>query len=145
MNSPLPSVAPAAARIPFGMPTPPIWLDHAAVISADLESALDFYVRLIGLQLAGVTTDVHNGHRVSALLCDTDGHCVLEIIEIPDTARPTLAAEAGVRHLAFRLPRAYFHSLRTRLEANDHPYQFKADKLFVHDPDGALLIFSAIR
>lgn len=114
-------------------------LDHASVMTAELERALDFYTGLLGLSLRVVEEDpIREGHR-RALLTDSNERDVLEIIEMPELAHTSIPGCGGVHHLGFRLPERAWHSLRSRLDADGHAYQEVKGRLFVRDADGLVL------
>ena len=119
--------------------TPMIWLDHASIMTMKLEQSIAFYVDVLGLTLRCIEPDPIREGRSRAMLVDTDGRDVLEIIEMRELAHPTIPGRGGIHHLGFRLPERAWHSLRTRLDARTYPYQDIAGRLFVRDADGLML------
>lgn len=124
------NAAPRAARVR---------LDHASVMTTDLDEAVSFYVDLLGLTLRVVEDDPVREGRQRAMLTDDEGHDVVEIIEMPEMAHPSVPGRGGVHHLGFCLPDREWHSLRSRLDAAQHPYQEVKGRLFVRDADGLVL------
>jgi glyoxylase I family protein len=116
-----------------------IRLDHAAIMTTQLDAAIDFYVRFLGLELRCVEEDPIRRGRRRALLTDAHDREVLELIEMPELAHPTIPGRGGLHHLGFRLPRADWQALRARLDAAGYPYQEMQQRLFVRDADGLVL------
>lgn len=114
-------------------------LDHASVMTTDLDAAVAFYVDLLGLTLRVVEDDPVREGRQRAMLTDRHGHDVMEIIEMPEMAHPSVPGRGGVHHLGFRLPAPDWHALRARLDAAEHTYQETKGRLFVRDADGLVL------
>lgn len=114
-------------------------LDHASIMTTDLEAAADFYVDILGLSLRVVEDDPIRDGRRRAMLTDGRGHDVVEIIEMQEMAHPSVPGRGGVHHLGFRLPDRAWHSLRSRLDAAEYPYQEVKGRLFVRDADGLVL------
>lgn len=122
------------------MSTPsPLRLDHASIVTTDLGEAAAFYTRVLGLELRVVEEDPIRAGRQRAMLADAAGHDVVELIEMPELAHPTVAGRGALHHLGFRLPERDWHSLRTRLDADGYPYQEVDGHLFVRDADGLIL------
>ena len=124
--------------------TPPsegisVELDHASVMTTDLDEAIAFYVDILGLQLRIVEDDPIREGRQRAMLTDRHEHDVMEIIEMPEMAHPSVPGRGGVHHLGFRLPSRDWHALRSRMDAADYPYQEVKGRLFVRDADGLVL------
>ena len=117
----------------------PVLLDHAAIMTTQLESAIRFYVEMLGLSLKTVEDDPIREGRRRAMLTDQDGREVLEIIEMQELAHPAIPGRGGLHHLGFRLPQRAWHSLRSRLDAAAYPYQDVRGRLFVRDQDGLVL------
>lgn len=124
---------------PDAAPARTIRLDHASIMTTALERAVTFYTDLLGLALHLVEDDPIRPGRQRALLTDGDGRAVLEIIEMPELAHPTVPGRGGIHHLGFRLPRRAWHAFRTRLDAAGYPYQEVNDCLFLRDADGLVL------
>lgn len=126
-----PDAAPAQAT--------PVSLDHAAVMTTDLEEAIAFYVDILGLKLRTVEDDPVREGRRRALLADTHDHDVVELIEMPEMAHPSVPGRGGIHHLGFRLPERAWYALRTRMDAAAYPYQEVKSRLFVRDADGLVV------
>lgn len=126
----------AAAPSPDGIA---VELDHASVMTTDLDEAVAFYVDLLGLQLRIVEDDPVREGRQRAMLTDRNEHDVMEIIEMPEMAHPSVPGRGGVHHLGFRLPTRDWQALRARLDAAEYPYQETKGRLFVRDADGLVL------
>ncbi|GIV58924.1 MAG: glyoxalase [Rhodothermaceae bacterium] len=120
-------------------PLTPVRLDHAAVLTTRLDEAVAFYVDLLGLTLRTIEPDPIREGRRRALLTDARGHDILELIEMPELAHPSIPGRGGLHHLGFRLPRRAWHALRSRLDAAAYPYQETRGRLFVRDTDGLVL------
>lgn len=118
---------------------PSVALDHASVMTTDLDAAIAFYVDLLGLTLRTVEDDPVREGRQRAMLTDEHDHDIVEIIEMPEMAHPSVPGRGGVHHLGFRLPEHDWTALRARLDAADHPYQQIKGRLFVRDADGLVL------
>jgi glyoxylase I family protein len=114
-------------------------LNHAAVMTTDLEAAIEFYVDILGLSLKMTEDDPVREGRQRALLTDGNGQEVVEIIEMPEMAHPSVPGRGGVHHIGFHLSERDWHSLRSRLDAADYPYQEVKGRLFVRDADGLVL------
>lgn len=114
-------------------------LDHASIMTTALKPALGFYTTLLGLTLRVVEEDpLRKGHQ-RAMLTDSGGRDVLEIIEMPELAHPTVPGRGSIHHLGFRLPQRAWQAFRARLDATGHAYQEVAGRLFVRDADGLVL------
>ncbi len=116
-----------------------VQLDHASVMTTDLDAAVSFYVDLIGLSLRTVEDDPVRDGRRRALLTDDHGRDVVELIEMEEMKHPSVPGRGGIHHLGFSLPSREWHSLRSRLDAADHPYEEMKGRLFVRDADGLVL------
>mgnify|MGYP006270128287 FL=1 len=117
----------------------PVRLDHASVMTTDLDAAVAFYVDLLGLSLRVIEDDPVRDGRQRAMLTDAAGHDIVELIEMPEMAHPSVPGRGGVHHLGFRLSAREWHSLRSRLDAAEHTYQEVKGRLFVRDADGLVL------
>lgn len=136
-SSPAPSARDADAVSPVGPVA--VSLDHASVMTTALDEAISFYVDILGLRLRTVEDDPIREGRQRAMLTDRDAHDVIEIIEMPEMAHPSVPGRGGIHHLGFRLPERDWHSLRARLDAAQYPYQEVKGRLFVRDADGLVL------
>lgn len=114
-------------------------LDHASIMTTDLEEAITFYVDLIGLTLRTVEDDPVRDGRKRAMLTDEQERDVLELIEMPEMKHPSVPGRGAIHHLGFSLSDRAWHSLRSRLDAADHAYQEVKGRLFVRDADGLVL------
>lgn len=117
----------------------PARLDHASVMTTDLESAISFYTELLGLQLRTVEEDPVRDGRQRALLGDGRGHEVVELIEMPEMEHPSVPGRGAIHHIGFCLPEREWHALRSRLDAADYSYREVKGRLFVRDADGLVL------
>lgn len=118
---------------------PTVRLDHASVMTTDLDAATDFYVDVLGLTLHTVEDDPVRDGRERAMLGDGRGRPVIELIEMPEMKHPSVPGRGGIHHVGFRLPDRDWHSLRSRLDARDQSYQEVKGRLFVRDTDGLVL------
>jgi glyoxylase I family protein len=118
---------------------PVVRLDHASIITTSLTDAIRFYVDLLGLRLRVVEDDPIRPGRRRAMLVDQDARDVVEIIEMPELAHPTIPGRGGIHHIGFRLPTRAWHTFRSRLDAARYPYQEVQGRLFVRDADGLVL------
>ena len=116
-----------------------IRLDHAAVMTTNLERAISFYRDVLGLSVHVIEDDPIRKGRRRAMLYDADGHDVLELIEMTEMAHQTIPGRGGLHHLGFRLPESAWHALRARLDASGYPYQEVNACLFLRDADGLVL------
>jgi len=108
-------------------------------MTTDLDEATAFYVDLLGLQLSTVEDDPVRDGRQRALLGDSDGHPVVELIEMPEMEHPSVPGRGGIHHIGFRLPEDEWHALRSRLDAAEYGYREVEERLFVRDADGLVL------
>jgi glyoxylase I family protein len=133
-----------SSRDASGAPAQPevggsVSLDHASVMTTDLDDAVAFYTDILGLQLRTVEDDPVREGRQRAMLVDVRGHDVVEIIEMPEMAHPSVPGRGGIHHLGFRLSKEEWHALRSRMDAAEYPYQETKGRLFVRDADGLVL------
>jgi len=124
---------------PLSTEKSPVHLSHAAIMTTRLDAAIDFYVGTLGLDLRAIEDDPIRKGRRRAMLTDCHGDDIVEIIEMPELAHPTIPGRGGIHHLGFRLPQRSWHALRARLDANGHTYQEVEGRLFVRDADGLVL------
>lgn len=116
-----------------------VHLDHASVMTTDLDEAKDFYVDLLGLTLRTVEDDPVREGRRRALLGDGRDRAVLELIEMPEMEHPSVPGRGAIHHIGFRLSGRDWHSLRSRLDAANYEYRQVKGRLFVRDTDGLVL------
>jgi len=114
-------------------------LDHASVMTTDLDAATEFYVELLGLTLRTVESDPVREGRQRAMLGDGRGRAVIELIEMPEMEHPSVPGRGAIHHVGFRLSDRDWHSLRSRLDAADYEYREVKGRLFVRDTDGLVL------
>ena len=116
-----------------------IRLDHASIMTGRLDPAIAFYTDVLGLQLRVREEDpLRKGHQ-RAMLTDSQGRDVLEIIELPELAHPSVPGRGSIHHLGFRLREAAWQALRARLDASGYDYREVEGRLFVRDADGLVL------
>jgi glyoxylase I family protein len=120
-------------------PSLDVRLDHASVMTTDLDAATEFYVELLGLTLRTVESDPVREGRQRAMLGDGRGRAVIELIEMPEMEHPSVPGRGAIHHVGFRLSDRDWHSLRSRLDAADHEYREVKGRLFVRDTDGLVL------
>ncbi|MEX2401371.1 MAG: VOC family protein [Rhodothermales bacterium] len=118
---------------------PGLQLTHAAVMTTDLKRAVTFYRDILGLSVRVVEDDPIRKGRRRAMLADTSGRDVVEIIEMSEMAHPSIPGRGGIHHVGFRLPRREWHSLRSRMDAASYRYEEVEGRLFVKDVDGLVL------
>ena len=116
-----------------------LWLDHAAIMTADLDPAVNFYSGLLGLRVNIVEPDPIRKGRRRAMLFDSNGRDVLEIIEMKELRHRVVPGAGAVHHLGFRFPTKDWSALRDRLRAREYPFEEVAGRLFVRDVDGLVL------
>jgi glyoxylase I family protein len=116
-----------------------VQLDHASVMTTDLDGAVSFYVDLIGLSLRTVEDDPVRDGRRRALLTDAQGRDVVELIEMEEMRHPSVPGRGGIHHLGFSLSPREWHSLRSRLDAANRSYEEVKGRLFARDADGLVL------
>lgn len=116
-----------------------LWLDHAAIMTARLDPAVEFYSDLLGLRVHVVEQDPLRKGRRRAMLFDSHGRDVLEIIEMTELAHRVVPGRGAVHHLGFRFPTADWDALRNRLDERGYPYEEVSGRLFVRDVDGLML------
>jgi len=116
-----------------------VQLDHASIMTTDLEQATEFYVDLLGLTLRSVEDDPVREGRERAMLGDGRGRAVIELIEMPEMEHAAVPGRGAIHHIGFRLSRDDWHALRARLDAADYSYREVKGRLFVRDADGLVL------
>jgi glyoxylase I family protein len=116
-----------------------VQLDHASIMTTDLEEAISFYVDLIGLSLRTVEDDPVRDGRKRAMLTDDRDREVVELIEMSEMKHPSVPGRGGIHHLGFSFSSREWHSLRSRLDAANHAYEETKGRLFVRDVDGLVL------
>ncbi len=116
-----------------------IRLTHVAVMTTDLESSVAFYRDILGLTVRVVEDDPIRRGRRRAMLVDSDGHDIVEIIEMTEMAHPSIPGRGGIHHIGFQLPRRDWHALRSRMDASSYRYDEVEGRLFVRDTDGLVL------
>lgn len=116
-----------------------VQLDHASIMTTDLDAATAFYVDLIGLSMRTVEDDPVREGRRRALLADDRGQDVVELIEMEEMQHPSVPGRGGIHHIGFSFSSREWHSLRSRLDAANHPYEEVQGRLFVRDADGLVL------
>ena len=116
-----------------------IRLDHASIMTANLEASVAFYENVLDLSLRVVEDDPIRDGRRRAMLTDSEGCDLIEIMEVADMEHPTVPGRGGIHHLGFALPEDEWHALRSRLDAEEYPYQEVGPRLFVRDADGLVL------
>jgi len=122
-----------------GRQVPSVWLTHAAVMSSSLDDSVEFYRGILGLQLRTVGDDPIRKGRRRAVMTDSEGRDIVEIIEMAEMAHPSIPGRGGIHHIGFTLPVREWHSLRSRMDANAYPYHEIGRRLFVRDSDGLIL------
>jgi len=132
-------MAPNSSSPPNSQISADVRLDHASVMTTDLDGAISFYVDLIGLSLRTVEDDPVREGRRRAMLTDTQDRDVIELIEMEEMKHPSVPGRGGIHHLGFSLSPREWHSLRSRLDAADHPYEEVKGRLFARDADGLVL------
>ena len=116
-----------------------IRLTHAAVMTANLDIALHFYVHILGLSVRTREEDPIRRGRMRAMLVDTEGADVVEIIEMPEMVHASIPGRGGIHHIGFCLPQRDWHALRARMDAANYPYDEIEGRLFVRDADQLIL------
>ena len=116
-----------------------VHLDHASIMTTDLEAATDFYVDVLGLVLRTEEDDPVREGRQRAMLGDGRDRAVLELIEMPEMEHPSVPGRGAIHHIGFSLSDRDWHSLRSRLDAKDYEYREVKGRLFVRDTDGLVL------
>lgn len=116
-----------------------IRLAHAAIMTTRLDNSISFYRDILGLTLRTVEDDPIRKGRRRAMMTDSEGKDVLEIIEMTDMAHPSIPGRGGIHHIGFVLPSREWHSLRSRMDAKAYEYQEIEGRLFVRDADGLIL------
>lgn len=116
-----------------------VQLDHASIVTTDLEEAVSFYVELVGLSLRTVEDDPVRDGRQRAMLTDDRDRDVVELIEMSEMKHPSVPGRGGIHHIGFSFSPREWHSLRSRLDAADYPYEEVKGRLFVRDADGLVL------
>ena len=116
-----------------------IRLTHTALMTTHLETAIAFYVDILGLALRIQEEDPIRKGRNRAMLVDSEGQDVIEIIEMPELAHSSIPGRGGIHHVGFRLTQREWHVLRSRMDAVGYPYQETDGRLFVRDADSVVL------
>ena len=118
-------------------PSSTVWLQGVCIRTTRFDDALDFYARLLGLTLDGVSVHPLTS-ALRAKMLDAEGHQVLELVEA------TGAAARGVHELSFGMPRRTWHLLRARLSGQGVPYTEAGACLWLEDVDGTTLRIEAL-
>lgn len=108
-----------------------------------LDDSIAFYRDILELQLRIVEDDPIREGRRRALLSDSEGRDIIEIIEMTEMAHPSIPGRGGIHHIGFTLPPREWHSLRSRMDARGYAYQEIGKRLFVRDADGLILEIEA--
>ncbi len=119
--------------------TSSISLTHAAIMTTRLDDSISFYQDILGLTLRVIEDDPIRKGRRRAMMTDSGGIDVVEIIEMTDMAHPSIPGRGGIHHIGFTLPSREWHSLRSRMDARAYEYQEIEGRLFVRDADGLIL------
>ncbi len=117
----------------------PIALTHAALMSSQLDESIQFYVDVLGLTLRVKEEDPVRPGRMRAMLMDSEGRNIIELIEFPEMTHSSVPGRGAIHHVGFCLPQRNWHSLRSRLDALGLPYQEVESRLFLRDADGVVL------
>lgn len=117
----------------------PIRLTHAALVTTTLDESIQFYVDILGLNLRTREEDPLRPGRMRAMLTDTNGHDIIELIEFPEMPHTSVPGRGALHHVGFCLPRRSWQALRSRLDAVGHPYQEIENRLFIRDADSVVL------
>lgn len=117
----------------------PMWLTHAAIMTTRLDESIAFYRDILDLRLRVIEDDPIRKGRRRALLTDSEGRDIIEIIEMTEMAHPSIPGRGGIHHIGFTLPAREWHSLRSRMDARGYAYQEIGERLFVRDADGLIL------
>ena len=114
-------------------------LTHAALMTQNLDQAIEFYTSILGLDLRVDEEDpIRTGHR-RAMLADRTDTDVIELIEYPNMMHTSVPGRGAVNHIGFSMPERIWHSLRSRLDESGYPYQEIDGRLFLRDPDEVVL------
>ena len=116
-----------------------IRLSHAAIMTTRLDEAVAFYRDILGLTVRKIEEDPIRRGRMRAMLNDSFGADVVEIIEMTEMSHPSIPGKGGIHHIGFTLPLPEWHGLRARLDARGYAYQEIESRLFVRDADGLVL------
>ena len=119
--------------------TSPIRLTHAALVTTTLDASIQFYVTILGLALRIREEDPLRPGRMRAMLMDSDGHDVIELIEFPEMPHSSVPGRGALHHVGFSLPKRNWQALRSRLDAQGYPYQEIENRLFIRDADSVVL------
>ena len=93
-------------------------LDHATIVTADLETARRFFV-----DVAGLTQGARPPFSVDGYWLYADGHPVVHLVEATAPG-PSQRTAPRIDHIAFRLESAAeWHALLARLRATGVDYQ----------------------
>ena len=116
-----------------------IRLTHAALMTQNLDAAVDFYTTVLGLHLRVDEEDpIRKGHR-RAMLTDSTASDVIELIEYQDMMHTSVPGRGAVNHIGFCMPGRMWHSLRSRLDELSYPYQEVDGRLFLRDIEEVVL------
>lgn len=118
-------------------PSSTVWLQSVCVRTTRFDEALDFYVRILGLTLEGVSIHPLTSAPRAKML-DAEGNQVFELVEAEGTA------VRGVHELAFGMPKRTWHLLRARLSMQGVEYTEAGDSLWMEDVDGTTLRIEAL-
>ena len=116
-----------------------IRLTHTALVSTSLDESITFYVDILGLTLRIREEDPLRPGRERAMLTDSEGSDIIELIEFPEMPHTSIPGRGAIHHVGFCLPQRNWHALRSRLDAIGHPYQEIENRLFIRDSDSVVI------
>jgi len=115
----MPETSPALKSLPFRVATPTRGIDHLAFVTDDLPGTMDFYIRVLQLQLVHVRRVPFERDRgqppydnLRHYFFDMGNDSLLAFFEYPKgLARQNRDLPGGMQHIAFHVPRERFDSM----------------------------------
>ena len=115
-------------------------IHHIAIICSDYQRSLDFYTKVLGLEvIAEHYREARQSYKADLAL---NGQYVVELFSFPSPPpRPSYPEAAGLRHLAFEVDDIYETAAELERMGVDHE-AVRTDEytgkrfFFMQDPDG---------
>ena len=117
-------------------------LGHLVLKVRDLDRSLDFYTKVLGLEVMNDLDDQFPGARVAFLANRRRDHHELALLEVGGAATDPIPTSVGLAHFAFRmatreaLEAAYHELLKRDVQVNFTVRHGVTDSVYLFDPDG---------
>jgi len=114
-------------------------VNHIAIICSDYKKSIDFYCRLLGLEI--ISEEYREARKSMLTKLALNGEYLIELFTFPNSPQRVSNPEAcGLRHIAFNVPN--LEEATSVFERNNYPHENirvldNGERLFfVKDPDG---------